>query len=158
MVLRAEPSQTLCDLEVKNAQNPSRFESKGSMNAAQTFFFAAILKCLNEHALWTCQDFMWWPALTDMWYYVIICDMCGILRESIICHPQKSCCIWHKWREVYRCWALPRYVVSLVVQMSRMTRDMARGSSLHGFNACCDIPIEKPLRNSCCFKSCIYYK
>ena len=58
MVLRAEPSQTLCDLEVKNAQNPSRFESKGSMNAAQTFFFAAILKCLNEHALWTCEDFM----------------------------------------------------------------------------------------------------
>lgn len=41
MVLRAEPSQALCDLEVKNAQNPARFESKGSMNAAQELVFAA---------------------------------------------------------------------------------------------------------------------
>ena len=108
--------------QVKRSATSSRFESNGSIssNSAQ--------KCvlhLFEHAQWTCMDFVWLPALTDMRYYVIICDMCGILREPIICHPQKSCpctVASGKWREVQlHRWALLLYVVSRVVQMPRMT-------------------------------------
>lgn len=79
-------------------------------------------------------------------------------RVHAICHPQKSCpCTVASDinRGKFSCTAEHSYCTWCHLWYKRLAwHIVARGSSdLHAFNPCCDIPIEQPLRNSCCFKA-----
>lgn len=117
MVLRAEPSQTLCDLEVKKCAKPIPFWKQGLDACSSNVGFCSYTKVPE----WTCTMDLWGlHMIASFDRYVILCDnMWYVWHPARVynlpsakryrCTAEHShgtwCHLWYKclaWRETWR--------------------------------------------------------